>query len=110
MKVLTTRDVKEYLNNLVFILYAKGYFGFRDFAVEYVVELLKDMTENLPKRPHKRAPARYAKYGKDLHYATFRKNKQTVWYAFFTKHYDENQQIVYLIRYIGNNHTEAQHL
>ena len=49
------------------------------------------------------------RYGKDLYYAVFPKNNRTTWYAFFTK-YKENGEIIYLVRYIGNNHTIAQYL
>jgi hypothetical protein len=110
MKVLTTPEVKEYLNSLIFVLHEKEYFGFRESAREYVIELLEDMTKNLPIRQHKLAPERYARYGEDLHYASFARNKRTTWYAFFTKYQDESGDTIYLIRYIGNNHTVAQHL
>jgi hypothetical protein len=110
IQVLFTQDVRQYLKELVPILYENGYFSFRESAHKYVDELVFDIKVNLPTRQHKRAPERYAKYGEDLHYASFMKNKRTTWYAFFTKYQDETNQVIYLIRYIGNNHTEAQHL
>jgi hypothetical protein len=109
MKVLATPEVKEYLNNLIFIL-QKKYFGFRESARNYVIELIKDITENLSKRQHKPASKFFEKYGEDLHYASFPKNKRTTWYTFFTKYEDENGDTIFLISYIGNNHTVAQHL
>jgi hypothetical protein len=110
MNVYTTSDVKQYLNDLVTILYEKKYFGFEYYAHLYVDELLDDILKNLPTRQHKRAPERYAKYGEDLHYASFVKNKRTTWYVFFTKYQDENANPIYLVRYIANNHTVAQYL
>ena len=109
MKVLITPEAKRYLTNLITILYENEYFGFKDSAKNYVVELRKDIEINLPTRPHKPATQYFDKYGKDMLYAAFRKNKQTTWYAFFTK-YNENGNTFYLVRYIANNHTVAQYL
>ena len=40
---------------------------------------------------------------------TFKKNKNTQWYAFF-RIYEERGELIYQIRYIANNHTVAQYL
>ena len=109
MNVYTTPAVKEYLNNLVTILYEKEYFGFEYAAIKYVDELLDEIIANLPIKQHNPAPKYFGKYGKGLYYASFNKNKQTTWYAFFNK-YEVNKEIIYLIRYIANNHTAAQYL
>ena len=108
MKVLVIPEVYEYLDNLVTILYEKDYFGFEDFAINYVDELLDEIQMTLPTRLHKPAPKHFEKYGKDMHYAIFEKNKRTSWYVFFTKYYE--QETIYLVRYIANNHTVAQYL
>ena len=109
MKVIILPEVYDYFEDLMEILYQREYFGFRKSAREYVVELLDDIKINLPKVQHKQAPLYFNKYGKNMCYATFRKNKQTAWYAFFAK-YNENGDTVYLVRYIANNHTVAQYL
>jgi len=109
MKVLAIPSVLSYIGSLVPILYEKGYFGFEDSAQRYVDELADDIFDNLPIRRHRPAPWYYDKYGKGMYYAAFPKNKHTTWYAFFTK-YEEGGETIFLIRYIGNNHTEAQHL
>jgi len=109
MNVLITPDIYNYLDELVTVLYEKGYFGFEAFAINYVDELLDDILTNLPVKLHKPAPKYFDKYGKDLYYTTFKKNKHTTWYAFFTK-YNKNGTIIYLVRYIANNHTIAQYL
>ena len=110
MNVLFLPEIRKYFDELEMILYEKGYFTYEDNAHEYVEELYADIQKNLPTRQHKRTPNRYKKYGEDIHYAVFTKNKRTTWYVFFTKYQDENNEIIYLIRYIGNNHTEAQYL
>jgi hypothetical protein len=110
MKVLAKPEVTEYIESLVPILYEKGCFSYKEAARKYVIkDLYDDIKTNLPKKRHKPAPSRYDKYGEDVHYASFTKNKRTTWYAFFTK-YEENGEIIYLVCYIGNNHTEAHHL
>ena len=109
MKVLVTSEVQVYMQRLVLTLYEKGYFVFEDTARKYVKDLYDDIKNNLPKQQHRPAPQYYNKYGKDLYYAVFKKNRRTHYYAFFSK-YNDNGQPVYLVCYIGNNHTDAQHL
>jgi len=108
-RVLFVPEVLKYSENLVQILYEKGYFGFKDTAKKYVKELFDDIKMTLPTRLHKPAPRYFDKYGKNMKFAFFVKNKHTTWYAFFTK-YDDNGEIIYLVRYIANNHTVAQYL
>jgi len=109
MKVIFLPKVQDYLNSLVPILYENGYFGFVEGAINYVDDLIDDIETNLFVKQHKLAPLYFEQYGKDMLYASFKKNRQTTWYAFFTK-YNENGEIVYLVRYIANNHTVAQYL
>ena len=109
MKVLVTSEVQAYMKRLVCILYENGYFSYEDDARKYVTDLYDDIKNNLPSKQHKPAPPFYNKYGKDLYYAVFKKNRRTSYYAFFSK-YSDHGQIVYLVCYIGNNHTDAQHL
>ena len=109
MRVSFTPKMREYAKRLIRILYEKEYFGFEEKAHQYVDELFFDIESNLPTKQHKPAPKHYDKYGKSMKYASFRKNRRTTWYAFF-KTYRENGEIIYLVRYIGNNHTEAHHL
>jgi len=109
MKILATPGVIEYLWELSDILYEKGYFGYGESALKYVDDLIDEIVKTLPTRLSKPAPKYFDKYGKNMFYAFFRKNKHTTWYVFFTK-YEQNGETIYLIRYITNNHTDAQHL
>ncbi|MCL2040507.1 MAG: hypothetical protein FWG84_00515 [Bacteroidales bacterium] len=109
MKIIVTSKVYEYLENLVIILYENEYFGFKDSAKKYVDDLYDDIITNLPAHTKKPAPRYFDKYGKGLYYATFKKNKNTQWYAFF-RIYEERGELIYQIRYITNNHTVAQYL
>ena len=107
--VLATTKALEYIERLVPILYENEYFSYEDDARKYVKDLYDDIQKTLPTRPHKPAPKYFDKYGLNMYYAGFQKNKHTTWYVFFTK-YRENEEIIYLIRYIANNHSVAQHL
>jgi len=109
MNVIILPEVLDYLDDLVITLYKKDYFGFLETASNYVKELLVDIKINLPTKQHKPAHAYFDKYGKDMEYATFKKNKRTTWFVFF-EIYEDNGEIIYLVRYIANNHTVAQYL
>jgi len=109
MKVILLPKVLDYLEDLSIILYEKGYFSFEETALKYILELYDDIIVTLPIRLHRPAPKYFDKYGKNMKYAWFRKNKNTTWYVFF-KTYVKNGEKIYLVRYIGNNHIVSQHL
>ena len=109
MRVLIKPVIREIFFELVIILYDKGYFSYEEDAIDYVNELLTEIKTNLPKMRHKSAPKYYERYGKNLYYATIRTNKHTHWYPFFSK-YEEDGETIYMVCYIGNNHTEAHRL
>ncbi len=104
-------EVRLYLSDLIRILYEKEYFSFEDNAIEYVTDLVSRIEKDLPFKVKKPAPESFLRYGESLYYSSFRKNRETIWYVFFTVHYDEeNDTEIYLIRYISNNHVIAQYL
>jgi len=109
MRVLLLPEVREYFKELQIILYEKCYFGFEDAAQKYTDELIDDIAINLPMKLHKPSPNYFDKYGKNMEYAVFKKNKHTSWHVFFTT-YIKNREKIYLVRYIANNHTVAQYL
>ena len=47
-KVIALPEVREYLSELIRILYEKEYFGFEESAQRYVEELGADIRHNLP--------------------------------------------------------------
>ena len=98
-QVITTKEVRKYLYDLIDILYEREYFGF------------EDIEQNLPKKIRKPSPEHFDIYGYNMYYASFKKNQQTTWYVFFTIHYDycSNTQ-TFLIRYVSNNHMVAKYL
>jgi len=109
MKVIALPEVRRYLKGLSYVLYENGYFSFLDTSERYVTELFNDITNTLPDRMSKPAPEYFNQYGTGMEYASFKKNKRTTWYVFFDI-YEYNDEIIYLVRYIANNHTVAQYL
>jgi hypothetical protein len=81
------------------------YFGFRDDAKKYVEALAHEINSSIDKKSKKKAPEYFSKYGDNLYYVSYRKNKNTQWYIFFNIREDN-----YYIEYIGNNHTCSQYL
>jgi len=109
MNVLIEAHIREFFLELVITLTEKGYFSYEADAHEYVNELFHEIKTNLPGMRHKPAPKYYERYGEGLYYATIRTNKRTHWYPFFSK-YEKDGETIYLVSYIGNNHTEAHRL
>ena len=109
MKIVTLPEVRKYLKELIQILYEKEYFGFEAYAQKYVEDLFHDILTNLPYKLKKPAPPYFKRYGTKMLYATFRKSRNTQWYVFFNI-YRQNGETIYLIRYISNNHVDAQNI
>jgi hypothetical protein len=76
---------------------------------KYIEELFESIKDTLPHRQKKKAPAYFNKYGRDMYYCSFRKNKQTQWYVFF-QIYEDKGEVIYLVRYISNNHMISKYL
>ena len=109
MKVLFLPEVVDQFLELADILYEKGYMGFKDTALEYSEQLFRDIQTSLPIKIGKGASAYFERFGKDLFYSAFPRNKHTIWYVFYSVHIVEGET-VYLVRYLTNNHVIAHHL
>jgi len=109
MSVRFLPEVSQQFVDLVEILYEKGYMSFLDAALKYSETLFHELQATLPIKVHRKAPAWFDRFGKDMSFAAFPKNKHTTWYVFFNV-YDVGGETVYLVRYMSNNHVIAQHL
>lgn len=109
MSVRFLPEVSQQFVDLVDVLYEKGYMSFLDAALEYSESLFREIQSSLPLKVHRKAPAWFDRYGKDMSYAAFPKNNHTTWYVFFNV-YDVGGETIYLVRYMSNNHVIAQHL
>jgi len=101
--------VFDYFEELAWTLHEKGYFGIYETSRKYVEELFEDIKTNLPTKQHRPAPPYFDRYGKNMEYAVFRKNRHTSWYVFF-RVYRKDGQDIYQVRYIANNHVISQYL
>ncbi len=102
-------EVEDYLVELSELLHKKEYLGFKEIAVKYISELVLEIKTSLHKRIKKAAPPYFDRYGKGMKSVTLKKNKTTQWYVFFSI-YESNNELVYLVRYISNNHVASHHL
>lgn len=98
-KLYFSRKAVLYLSDLVEILYENDYFGFKEQAKNYVSELVRGVESTFDIAQKKKAPSYFTRYGQNLYYVSYPKNKHTTWYFFFTQK-DEG----YFVEYIGNNH------
>lgn len=106
MDVKFSRATLAYLDGLIDLLIEKGYFSFYDSSYSYIEDIKNYIVDNIQTRPKYKAQPRFTRYGKNMYYITYKRNRQTTWYIFFTIHGKDN----ILIRYITNNHVSAQHI
>ena len=105
MKVIYHKNVAEYLNELIAVLYDNEYFGFKESAYDYVDWIFEQIESSINRKVSKPAPKYFCKYSAGLSYVVYKRNSNTSWYVFFQK-----QEDTYYIFYIGNNYNCAQHL
>ena len=99
------KDVLLFLDELMDILIDKEYFSFYEYSAQYIEDLVLFVKNSIALRYHKKAPVYFSKYGDELFYITYQRNKQTTWYILFQK-----TERHYFIRHITSNHTfEAQY-
>jgi len=98
-------EVSEYLNNLIDILYENDYFGHRESAKKYVIDLRNEIELSLPVLTPRLPRYRRKVYGKHTKFVIIRKNRHTSYYIFFLQKANK-----YIVTYIGNNHTDAKYL
>jgi hypothetical protein len=109
MNVIISPEVRNYFLNLIITLVEKEYFSYYEDAERYVKDLVKDIKTNLPTKSKRAAPAIFNQGKDNMEYASFKKNRQTTWYAFFET-YEKKGEIYYVVKRIENNHTAAHHL
>lgn len=103
-EVIFSKTVERYLDELLVLLFEKGYFGFPDSAKSYVDRLILYVEQYTGILPGKNAPDFFHHFGQNMKYITYHANKRTSWYIFY-----QERNNIYLIRYITNNHVAAQY-
>ncbi len=97
-------SVVDYLEQLMFILYQKGYFSYTDTALEYVDKMIEFIHCNIYLQNGRIAPKRFQKEGLVVRYFNYQSNRSTTWYIFYSQSGNR-----YLVLHISNNH-ESGHL
>lgn len=111
MKVIFSPEVREYMREVSYIMYEKEYFSFRDSSEKYMEDLIHEIITTLPHKQVKVAPPFFDQYAKKMLYSMFRKSRSTQWYVFFNLYQGEQEdEYIYLVRYISNNHVISHHL
>jgi hypothetical protein len=103
-KIIFSTEANVLLKELLLLLYAKGYFSFWNNAREYVKQIVYYIVQYAYILNNVRMPRLIFRYGSNLKYITYRANKTTTWYIFY-----QQQDDVYLVRHITNNHVAAQY-
>lgn len=97
--ILFENEVVDYLDNLVFELYNKEYFGFIESSEIFADKIIDFINESIETFPAKKTPIQLYFYG--TYYIFYKSNSRTTWYIFFDKKNDD-----YLITNIINNNFE----
>ncbi|NRD22281.1 hypothetical protein HNV10_03450 [Winogradskyella litoriviva] len=90
-------QVTTYINELVYSLYKRDYFGFMEDAIIYKDKLIDFIENNISNFPYKNTPLALAHFGSN--YIFYNSTKRTTWYIFF-----ERSDSDFLVTYISNNH------
>lgn len=98
------KSALNFLEELATILIDEDYFSYLETADRYIEDIVSFILSNIHTFPHKKAPDYFTKYGKDLLYIFYSRNKNTTWYIFF-----EKTEVHYLIRHISNNHVVGKY-
>lgn len=98
------KDVLLFLDGLFDILIDEGYFSFYETSALYIEDLVAFVGKSIHTAPHKVAPAYFSRYGRNLYYILYNRNKHTTWYIFF-----EKTSLHYYIRHITNNHVAGKY-
>lgn len=97
--IILRKNVTDYLEELISILYENEYFGFESDAEKYVQKIYDFIEYNLPIFPSKETPNHLTELGS--RYIFYKANSNTTWFIFF-----ENQNNRFLVTFITNSHSE----
>ena len=94
-------EFEYYLENLIETLFLQEYFGFEDYAQNFVARIIDYIEANLSILPSKKTPTQLRQFGSN--YVFYKANHRTTWYVFF-----EKSQNNFLITNIINSHSEEE--
>jgi hypothetical protein len=95
--IVFQNGVLDYLDDLVYVLFKKEYFGFMQSSYDYVDKIIDFIKMNIEHFPSRKTPAELKNYGS--RYVFYKSNQRTTWYIFY-----ESKHNNYLITNIVNSH------
>ena len=95
--VVISEDVLDYLAELSYLLFKKGYFDYFENALQYVDEIYDKIFEAIPTSKHIKVHKEHKDFG-DF-YFVIKANRRTAWHIYFIE-----KDNVYYITKILNNH------
>ncbi len=98
-KIIYKKNVLDYLDELVYLLFEKEYFSYYENSEKYLEELVEFVSKNIKDFPNRKSTIQLNHLGSQ--YIFYKSNKRTTWYIFF-----EQSNNNYLITGILNNHCE----
>lgn len=101
--ILFPKEVIDFLDELLHILYEKNYFSYKSSASEYVLKIYDFIEANITNFPHKKTPVTLKRLGS--HYIFYKPNQKTTWFIFF-----EKQGNTFRITTIINNYCKDANL
>ena len=103
-RIVLSHEFVDELEELFDILVERGFFSYDEYALKYIDDLELFIKSSIHSYPKRKAPALFAKYGKDLKYIAYKRNAHTTWYILF-----EESDSTFYIRHITNNHVSGQY-
>lgn len=97
--IVFQRNVLDYFDDLIFVLFQEQYFGFIESSEIYVDKIVDFIKNDLATFPSKKTPIQLQYLGSN--YVFYQSNQRTTWYIFF-----EQSNYNYLITNIINSHNE----
>ncbi|ACU08053.1 hypothetical protein FIC_01607 [Flavobacteriaceae bacterium 3519-10] len=97
--IIFSQAFHQSIEELIYVLYAKKYFGFKTDSHAYAQKIYDFISINVTMPNSRKSPFNFQQYGKK--YIKYKANSHTTWYIFFDQKGDR-----FVINYILNNHSQ----
>jgi len=103
VSILFPKEVIDFLDELLHVLYEKNYFSYKSSASAYVLKIYDFIEANITTFPYKKTPKALNHLGSK--YIFYKPNHNTTWFIFF-----EHQGKIFRITAIINNYCKEANL
>lgn len=80
VSIFFSKSVIDFLDELLYLLYEKNYFGYKSSASEYVLKIYDFIETSITVFPHKKTPETLNHLG--TQYIFYKPNQNTTWFIF----------------------------